>query len=129
MWSAVLRNEFFWRFSSEKKHQDKLIEQAHSFTTKIIKEKKMEFLNSGASRTDISKLSDVYGIRDKKSFLDILLQTTVDGKPLSDSDIREEVDTFIFEVKFTSDVHAVEYSVPERVLPNLIMRYGVELMT
>lgn len=38
------------------------------------------------------------GIRSKQAFLDILLRTSIDGKPLSDLDIRQEMDTFMFEV-------------------------------
>lgn len=98
MYSAMLRFDIICRFSSEKKHQDKLIEKLHKFTTKIIREKKDKFLSSGAVHIEFSKRSDVYGSKAKKSFLDILLQTKVDGESLSEEDIREEVDTFIFEV-------------------------------
>lgn len=95
-----MRFDLIWKFSSEKKHQDKLIEKLHRFTANIITEKREKFLSSGATQTEFSKRTDVYGSKVKKSFLDILLQTMVDGKSLSDDDIREEVDTFIFEVNF-----------------------------
>lgn len=43
-------------------------------------------------------LIEEMGIRKKRAFLDVLLQSTIDGKPLNDLEIREEVDTFMFEV-------------------------------
>uniref|UniRef100_A0A1B0CSB4 Cytochrome n=1 Tax=Lutzomyia longipalpis TaxID=7200 RepID=A0A1B0CSB4_LUTLO len=42
-------------------------------------------------------VDDGLGIKKKMAFLDVLLQATVDGKPLNNMDIREEVDTFMFE--------------------------------
>lgn len=40
------------------------------------------------------------GIRGKMALLDVLLMSSIDGVPLSDDDIQEEVDTFMFEVRF-----------------------------
>ena len=37
-------------------------------------------------------------IGNRRPFLDLLLQARVDGKEMSQEDIREEVDTFMFEV-------------------------------
>lgn len=96
------RVPIIWNFSFEKKHQDKLIEKVHSFTAEIISQQREKFLKNGNIHTEYDERTDVYGIKEKKSFLDILLQTKVDGKPLSDLDIREEVDTFIFEVNYVT---------------------------
>lgn len=38
------------------------------------------------------------GHDNRLALLDILLRATIDGQPLSNDDIREEVDTFMFEV-------------------------------
>lgn len=44
----------------------------------------------------MDRRDDDFGARKKLALLDILLGATIDGKPLSDDDIREEVDTFTF---------------------------------
>ena len=42
---------------------------------------------------------DDVGIKKKMALLDVLLGAKVDGKPLTDAEIAEEVDTFMFEGK------------------------------
>ncbi|EDW06073.2 uncharacterized protein Dmoj_GI16116, isoform B [Drosophila mojavensis] len=67
----------------------------HSFTEKIIVQRRQELLRANSS-TQSSDDTDV-GAKRKMTFLDILLQSKIDDKPLTNADIREEVDTFMFE--------------------------------
>uniref|UniRef100_A0A182PZB1 Uncharacterized protein n=1 Tax=Anopheles epiroticus TaxID=199890 RepID=A0A182PZB1_9DIPT len=91
--------EYPWAFQFTKAHrrQEELVKIVHSFAYKVISERKKQLQDETERRRTQEKLEeeDVYGKR-RMTLLDLLLNVTIDGKPLSDTDIREEVDTFMF---------------------------------
>ncbi|XP_017473093.1 PREDICTED: probable cytochrome P450 4d14 isoform X2 [Rhagoletis zephyria] len=77
----------------------KCIKIMHSFTDNVIEERRRTLertIADGSYKAINLEMNDI-GAKQRMAFLDVLLQSTVHGKPLSNSDIREEVDTFMFE--------------------------------
>ncbi|XP_059612339.1 cytochrome P450 4d2-like [Phlebotomus argentipes] len=136
--------------------QRRHLKVVHDFTNSVIVQRREQLLmqqanvakkvNDDKDRMNVDFMSkpeeddfkDLYLNRsgkEKLTFLDLLLKATVDGKPLSDADIREEVDTFMFEGHDTTTsgisltlYHLSQHAdVQERVYEELKEIFGDEL--
>ncbi|XP_049310952.1 cytochrome P450 4d1 [Bactrocera dorsalis] len=109
MFDIIYRFDLTYRFTKLAREEKRALSVLHSFTERIIMQRRAELLRAkentltaaadknptnGYNATDND--ADV-GAKRKQAFLDILLHAEIDGKPLSNLDIREEVDTFMFE--------------------------------
>lgn len=90
------RNDFFFSLIKAKQRYDYCLQVLHGFTNDIIEKRRKTILNDEGAG-EINDLDDDVGIKKKLALLDVLLKSTVDGKPLTNEDIAEEVDTFMFE--------------------------------
>ncbi|XP_055914755.1 cytochrome P450 4d8-like [Eupeodes corollae] len=81
-----------------KRRQVECIKTMHSFTIKVIEEHRKALQEVLLVEENDNQVHNV-GVETKKrmALLDVLLQSTCEGKPLTNEDIREEVDTFMFE--------------------------------
>lgn len=95
LFSLTLRRDTLFQYSKVAESQRQALKVLHDFTDKVITDRRNELLSNTQKEVDTT---NEFGIKRKMAFLDILLQSTINGKPLSDLDIREEVDTFMFEV-------------------------------
>ncbi|CAL4060717.1 unnamed protein product, partial [Meganyctiphanes norvegica] len=75
---------------------DKCLNVLHGFTNKAIAQRKKIF-NENKIAEKKEKEEDDIGKKKRLAFLDLLLDISDNGANLSDLDIREEVDTFMFE--------------------------------
>ncbi|CAG9563515.1 unnamed protein product [Danaus chrysippus] len=119
-----LRPDLLFNFTQYAKVQDKLLSVIHGLTTKVIKRKKEEFksgkkpsiletevttketkttsvegLSFGQSsglKDDLDVDEDV-GQKKRLAFLDLLLESAQGGVVISDTEIKEQVDTIMFE--------------------------------
>uniref|UniRef100_A0A182VPL4 Uncharacterized protein n=3 Tax=Anopheles merus TaxID=30066 RepID=A0A182VPL4_ANOME len=131
VWQRV---DFLFNLSPDKRRQDRIIKVLHDFTTKIIQSRRRELMEQGGSGGGTVEDEDMadLGTKRRMAFLDVLLQATIDGRPLTDREIQEEVDTFMFEghdtttiaISFTLLLLARHPEVQERVYREVVAIVG-----
>ncbi|XP_059084298.1 cytochrome P450 4c3-like isoform X2 [Tigriopus californicus] len=85
--SPWLMPDILFNLSPWKRKSDEYLSVLHGFSRSVIEQRRNEMKNSKSN--DLGK---------RTAFLDLLLQArTSEGQELSNSDIQEEVDTFMFE--------------------------------
>ncbi|XP_016982525.1 cytochrome P450 4d1 isoform X2 [Drosophila rhopaloa] len=96
MFNILYRFDLTYMLTPLARAEKKALDVLHQFTERIIVQRREEILRGGGSQESSREDADV-GAKRKMAFLDILLQSTIDERPLTNLDIREEVDTFMFE--------------------------------
>lgn len=96
MMKVWLRSDFIFSLTEAKKRYDYCLKVLHSFTREIVEKRRETILNDDKAG-EVYYLDEDVGIKKKLALLDVLLKATVDGKPLTNAEIAEEVDTFMFE--------------------------------
>jgi len=94
MRSPWLWNNLIFSFTPCGRNMSKCLDTIHGFTQKVIKERKAA-INKEPDNIDKSEVDDI-GKKPRLSFLDLLLTSAREGNGLTDQDIRDEVDTFMF---------------------------------
>uniref|UniRef100_A0A6E8V9L6 Cytochrome P450 n=1 Tax=Anopheles coluzzii TaxID=1518534 RepID=A0A6E8V9L6_ANOCL len=91
-----LRLDPLFNLTGVKKEQERLLQIIHGLTRKVVREKKS---SQGSMLRDDLDDNDENDIGEKRrlAFLDLMIETANNGANISDEEIKEEVDTIMFE--------------------------------
>uniref|UniRef100_T1IX38 Cytochrome P450 n=1 Tax=Strigamia maritima TaxID=126957 RepID=T1IX38_STRMM len=104
-----LWSDWLFNLSPPGRQHAKCLKILHEFTDKVIQERKLKWKSESKSATAVEMQDSLIGRKKRLTFLDLLIEASDDGKQLTDLDIREEVDTFMFEGHDTTAV-AISWS-------------------
>lgn len=66
----------------------------------VIAKRKQLLADGNNNQSQSQSEEDLDGPKKRQVFIDVLLTTMIDGRPMSDSEISDEVSTFFFAVRF-----------------------------
>ncbi|XP_069704241.1 cytochrome P450 4C1-like isoform X1 [Periplaneta americana] len=89
--------DFLFNLSSYGKLSRHCLSVLHNMTGYVISTRKKELMEEFKLRGSQTIEEDIYGAKRRLAFLDMLILSSLEGNKLTDKDIRDEVNTFIFE--------------------------------
>lgn len=93
--SAIKSTDVLYKLTKDFRDELKALNVLHKYTMSVITARKKEFTKSNLLNDN---LTDDLGIKKKLTFLDLMLKYKFENNDISDDEIRQEVDTFMFEV-------------------------------
>lgn len=92
--NPIYHYKVIYQFTKLCQEEKAALKVLHGYTNSVISKRRAQ-LEAVAKSTQ--KTEDDIGQKKRTAFLDMLLQASINGVPLTDKEIREEVDTFMFE--------------------------------
>lgn len=100
MFNPFLQPDFIFNLTKQSKEFNRNLQIIEDFNNEIIAQRRLELAKrkiEDEKATENPEEENVYfGKKRKMVLMDILLQSTIDGKPLTDEEVREEANTFLF---------------------------------
>lgn len=94
MFNAITQSDIYFNMTRDSRIWRRSLKVLHEFTENVIIKRRDELLKTKSKKPE--KYDDDYIPKKKMALMDVLLQCNVDGKNLTNDEIRAEVDTFMF---------------------------------
>uniref|UniRef100_A0A182K767 Rho-GAP domain-containing protein n=1 Tax=Anopheles christyi TaxID=43041 RepID=A0A182K767_9DIPT len=94
MFNVFVNIDALFRLTRTSRRFDELVQKSWNFTLGMI-DRRRKIINEQETLSGEWNEEETFGKR-KRALLDTLLEARIDGNPLTDEEIREEVDTFTF---------------------------------